>query len=58
MLVGKEGISSGSQLKRLIKAGAVENIETGEKIIENNFPINESIKFRVGKKTFMSIVVE
>lgn len=51
-------VPSLSQFRRLISQGAVEDVEKGEKISDADYVLTHSIKLRIGKKTFVSVVVE
>ncbi len=50
-------VPSNAHFKRLVEAGAVTNIETGEKISDPLMKIKGGIKLRVGKKNFIEIKV-
>ncbi len=49
--------ASKSDFARLIKEGAIENIETTEKILDRNFSVVSDLNLRVGKKRFLKIRV-
>jgi len=56
VLVAKSIVSSGSEWRRLVENGAVKNVE-GEKITDINFTPTKTTVLRIGKKTFVKIVL-
>ncbi len=57
VLVASGSVPSSSQFRRLVSSGAVLNMENDEKISDHALVLENSIKLRIGKKTFVSIVV-
>ncbi len=54
----KEGIvSSKSEFKRLIEAGAISDMEDKNKIMDINYKINKSSIIKIGKKKFIKIEI-
>lgn len=58
VLVESGAVPSKSEARRLIDSGAIENIETGEKMADANAEISESLSLRIGKKRFLKILVK
>jgi len=54
-LVQTENLASKSEFRRLIKEGAVTNLESGEKINDPDFKPKTGQSFKIGKKTFIKI---
>ncbi len=54
ILLREKIIASKSEFRRLLKEGAITNMETGQKISEDIMP--ESAAYRVGKKRFLKII--
>ena len=50
-------VSSGSEFGRLVKEGAVKNIDTGEKIRDITFVVDKDTVFKLGKRSFVKVVV-
>lgn len=57
VLVKAELVASKSEFRRLVEGGAVTNLETGEKITDPAFELSESVTLKIGKITFVKIVV-
>ncbi len=56
ILTESKFLPSKSEYRRLIKEGAITNLETGEKISDPNVAVEAGTRFRVGKKRFVKIV--
>ena len=56
LLVSKSIVSSGSEWRRLVDSGAVKK-EDGSKIDDINFTPTESTILKIGKKTFVKIII-
>ena len=50
-------VPSNTEFRRLITAGAISDMKTGEKITDPNFKIESEIVLKIGKKTFVKITV-
>jgi tyrosyl-tRNA synthetase len=50
-------VPSNAEFRRLITAGAVSDMKTGEKITDPSFKIESEIVLKIGKKTFVKILV-
>ena len=48
-------VSSKSDYRRLADEGAIENLETGEKITEHSYAPEKNSKYKVGKRRFVKI---
>lgn len=57
-LVDTQIVESRSEFTRLVSAGGVQDMNTGEKITDSQYKINESKVFRIGKKRFVKIEVK
>lgn len=55
VLVQNKNLSSKSEFRRLVKEGAVTNLESGEKITDPDFIPKAGQSFKIGKKTFIKI---
>lgn len=55
ILVQTKNLSSKSEFRRLVKEGAVTNLESGEKIDDPDFIPKTGQSFKIGKKTFIKI---
>lgn len=51
-------VRSKGEFRRLIKEGAVRNVDTGEKIQEEDCSLEKTATFKIGKRRFLKIVVE
>lgn len=56
ILVQTKKLSSKSEFRRLVKEGAVTDLDSGEKISDPDFVPKEGQSFKIGKKTFIKIV--
>lgn len=56
ILVKTKNLASKSEFRRLVKEGAVTNLESGEKINDPDFIPKDGQSFKIGKKTFIKIV--
>ena len=56
VLVQADKLSSKSEFRRLIKEGAITNLDSGEKINDPDFIPTDGQSFKIGKKTFIKIV--
>lgn len=55
----KSGIvASKSEFQRLLREGAVVNVESGEKVHGPNFEINQDCTLKIGKRRFVRIAVD
>lgn len=55
----KEGvITSTSEFLRLLKGGAIKNADSGEKIVDPHFVVVGDMRLKIGKKTFLKIMVK
>jgi len=57
VLVKNGVVDSNTEFKRLVNARAVRNMDTGEKIDDHTFLIEENATFKIGKKKFVRVVV-
>jgi tyrosyl-tRNA synthetase len=57
ILVENKIVESNSEFTRLLKAGAIKNAETDEKIMED-MEIKENLILKVGKRRFVKIIVK
>jgi tyrosyl-tRNA synthetase len=55
-LVGAKLIASKGEVARLLKAGAVRNAETGEKLVTLRISVSKPTVIRIGKRAFVRIV--
>lgn len=55
ILVQSKNLASKSEFRRLIKEGAVTNLDDGEKITDPDFIPHSGQSFKIGKKTFIKI---
>ncbi len=55
ILTKNKFVKSKSDFQRLARAGAIENVETGEKITDRFFKIKEKTYLKIGKKKFVRI---
>lgn len=55
ILVETKILSSKSDFRRLVKEGAVFNLDTKEKMMDVNFIPKSGMKFKIGKKRFIKI---
>ena len=55
-LVNVKLVASKADFRRLVKAGAITNLETGEKVTNPNFYPKKGEKYKMGKKTFIKII--
>lgn len=58
VLMREKIVPSKTEFRRLIKEGAISEIETSEKIDNPDFAISKSVNIRVGKRRFVKIVVK
>jgi tyrosyl-tRNA synthetase len=58
VLVNNSLVESKSEYARLIKEGAISEVETEEKIIDREYKIEKDINLRIGKKRFVKIKVK
>jgi tyrosyl-tRNA synthetase len=56
-VVSNKIVPSNTEFRRLITAGAISDMKTGEKITDPNFKIESEIVLKIGKKTFVKITV-
>ncbi|MFA6430634.1 MAG: tyrosine--tRNA ligase [Candidatus Paceibacterota bacterium] len=56
-VVSNKIVPSNTEFRRLITAGAISDMKTGEKITDPNFKIESEIVLKIGKKTFVKILV-
>ncbi|MES2315161.1 MAG: tyrosine--tRNA ligase [Patescibacteria group bacterium] len=56
ILVKTKSLSSKSEYRRLVKEGAVTDLESDEKISDPDFIPKEGQSFKIGKKTFIKII--
>jgi tyrosyl-tRNA synthetase len=56
ILVQTKNLSSKSEFRRLVKEGAITNLESGEKIADPDLIPDKGQSFKIGKKTFVKIV--
>ncbi len=57
LLVEKQIVSSKTEFRRLIEAGAVKFVEGEEKISDPNYKIEKNLQLKIGKKKFIKIEV-
>lgn len=57
IVVSNKIVSSNTEFRRLITAGAISDMKTGGKITDPNFKIESEIVLKIGKKTFVKILV-
>lgn len=57
ILLKEEIVPSKSEFRRLVQGGAVTNLESGEKITDPAYEVTESVTLKIGKITFIKIVV-
>lgn len=57
ILVMTKYLSSKSEFRRRIKEGAITDLDSGEKIMDPNFIPKDGQRFKIGKKSFIKIVV-
>jgi tyrosyl-tRNA synthetase len=57
IIVSNKIVSSNTEFRRLILAGAISDMKTGEKITNPNFKIEFEIILKIGKKNFVKILV-
>lgn len=57
-LVDTQVVESRAEFTRLVDAGGVQDMNTGEKITESQYKITETKVFRIGKKRFVKIEVK
>jgi tyrosyl-tRNA synthetase len=57
VLLEQKTIDSKNEWRRLINQNGITIIESGEKVSDLNFVINETQTFRVGKKRFIKIII-
>lgn len=57
ILVAQDLVSSKTEWRRLVLQGAVENIETKEKINDPDVTLEKDGVFKIGKKRFVKIIV-
>ena len=58
VLVKEKVVASKTEFRRLIENGGITNLETGEKISDLKYAIEEPQKIKIGKKRFLNIGVE
>ena len=56
VLVAAKVVESKTELRRLFRAGAVENLDGGEKVSDPDTVVSGSLRLRVGKKRFVRLV--
>jgi tyrosyl-tRNA synthetase len=54
----KKIVSSNSEFRRLISENAVSIVETGEKITDPNYKVEQSAVFKIGKRRFLKVIVK
>ncbi len=57
LLLENNLIESKTEFSRLVKDGAISEVENGEKITDRDFKITNSLNLRIGKKRFVKIIV-
>lgn len=57
LLVEKQVVSSKTEFRRLIEAGAVKFVEGEEKISDPNYKVEKNLQLKIGKKKFIKIEV-
>jgi len=57
ILLQSDIVESKNDFKRLITGGAIKDIDTDEKILDDKFIVDESVRLKIGKKRFISIKV-
>lgn len=50
-------VPSKSQFRRLIEQGAVTNLDTDEKIKDDNFTVSQTVNIKIGKHRFVKVVI-
>lgn len=58
ILVEHKVVESKTEYKRLVKAGAITNIDNDKKIDSVEFVLDEASTFKVGKRRFIRVLVE
>jgi tyrosyl-tRNA synthetase len=58
ILLEQKIVPSKTEMKRLIKEGAISNTESKEKITDIDFVIDKSSSYKIGKKRFLRVIVE
>ena len=58
LLVENKIVESKTEFSRLVKDGAISEVESGEKIIDRDFKITKSLNLRIGKKRFVRIIIK
>ena len=51
-------VESKSELRRLVDAGGIKDLESGEKISDYNYAIDQDITLKIGKKRFVRLVAK
>jgi len=55
----KEGlVSSKSEFRRLVEAGAIESMDTNENITDSNITVTNGMTLKIGKRRFVKIVAD
>jgi tyrosyl-tRNA synthetase len=52
-----EMVPSKSQFRRLVEQGAITNLDTDEKIKDDNFTVSETVNIKIGKHRFVKVVI-
>jgi tyrosyl-tRNA synthetase len=50
-------VPSKSQFRRLVEQGAITNLDTDEKIKDDNFTVSETVNIKIGKHRFVKVVI-
>ena len=57
ILIAQNLVPSKSEFRRLVEGGAITNLTTGEKIADPTFSVDDTGVFKIGKHTFVKIIV-
>ena len=58
VLIYKKLVASKGEMQRLVKEGAIKNLDTDTKIDNRDFTINETVVLKIGKKRFIKILIK
>ena len=58
LLVENKIVESKTEFSRLIKDGAISEVENGEKITDRDFKVTKNLNLRIGKKRFVKVVLK
>ena len=58
VLLNKKLVASKTEFRRLVEAGSISNLDTGNKVETVDFMIADSMSLKIGKKRFLKVIVK